>query len=230
MNAQAYFNKPRRPFDIRPLIADIEGAQQKVCVASAWFTDTQIADAIIASQAPEKGVFVNQGDTKRGETAAYRKLYNYFSNINNPNRYRTPQDVYASTHEHEASWDDCPDAQAWWGLTELGSGDWNEGVMHHKFAVIDERIVWTGSYNLTFHARNNYENLLRIESAELAQTYWQEIQQLGEEFVLYMGSTQCATANGCFRCSTCERLFTLSEIGYDGETWKQCVSCARRER
>lgn len=47
-----------------------------------------------------------------------------------------------------------------------------EKLMHHKFCVIDNSIVFTGSYNWTYAAEHwNDENLLRAEDLQLANTY-----------------------------------------------------------
>jgi phosphatidylserine/phosphatidylglycerophosphate/cardiolipin synthase-like enzyme len=55
----------------------------------------------------------------------------------------------------------------------------DSGIMHHKFAVIDGALVITGSYNWTTSAQTrNEENLLVIESAELAQAFLGEFQRL----------------------------------------------------
>ena len=58
-------------------------------------------------------------------------------------------------------------------------GDRREGLMHDKFVVVDGALVWTGSMNLTTSDtyRNN-NNLLRIESAELAQAYLREFDEM----------------------------------------------------
>jgi len=48
----------------------------------------------------------------------------------------------------------------------------NPYIMHHKFCVIDKRIVITGSYNWTASARErNNENLLVIHDSEVAEEY-----------------------------------------------------------
>ncbi len=53
------------------------------------------------------------------------------------------------------------------------------GLMHDKFAVIDEHLVVTGSYNWTVSAeRWNYENLLVIDSVSLALRYGQEFNKI----------------------------------------------------
>ncbi|OGO49994.1 MAG: hypothetical protein A2Z30_02655 [Chloroflexi bacterium RBG_16_64_43] len=58
-------------------------------------------------------------------------------------------------------------------------GDRREGLMHDKFVVVDGALVWTGSMNLTTSDtyRNN-NNLLRIESVELAQAYQREFDEM----------------------------------------------------
>jgi phosphatidylserine/phosphatidylglycerophosphate/cardiolipin synthase-like enzyme len=53
------------------------------------------------------------------------------------------------------------------------------GIMHHKFAVIDSRVVITGSFNWTANAEeNNFENLLVIHSPVLAMRYADEFQKI----------------------------------------------------
>lgn len=57
--------------------------------------------------------------------------------------------------------------------------DRREGLMHDKFAVIDRQDVWTGSMNfsITDGYRNN-NNLIRIRSAELAESYTVEFEEM----------------------------------------------------
>jgi len=61
----------------------------------------------------------------------------------------------------------------------------NPYLMHHKFAVIDEELVITGSYNWTAYAgeRNN-ENLLVIRDPPLVTRYEQEFTRLWNEHYL----------------------------------------------
>lgn len=57
--------------------------------------------------------------------------------------------------------------------------DEREGFMHHKFLVVDQKAVWTGSTNMTWNAfaRNN-ENSLFLPSPTLAQGYGREFSAL----------------------------------------------------
>ena len=66
------------------------------------------------------------------------------------------------------------------GLAKRKQGS---GLMHQKFAVIDDNIVLTGSYNWTASAENyNDENLLLFHDAgPLAEEYRQEFFRLWEK-------------------------------------------------
>ncbi len=55
--------------------------------------------------------------------------------------------------------------------------------MHHKFIVIDASITWVGSANLTGTAfSKNYENMMRVQSVEIARRYITDFRNLMEEF------------------------------------------------
>ena len=60
--------------------------------------------------------------------------------------------------------------------------DEREAIMHNKFVVIDERIVWTGSWNLTESGtyRNN-NNAVRIVSDLLAENYTAEFEEMFDD-------------------------------------------------
>jgi len=55
----------------------------------------------------------------------------------------------------------------------------NNYIMHHKFAIIDNRLLLTGSYNWTFSANNrNDENLLIIDDPEIITRYQNQFEKL----------------------------------------------------
>ena len=55
--------------------------------------------------------------------------------------------------------------------------------MHHKFCVIDNSVVVTGSFNWTDQAvKHNQENLLFLENKNLAMKYSNEFQKLWNDF------------------------------------------------
>jgi phosphatidylserine/phosphatidylglycerophosphate/cardiolipin synthase-like enzyme len=57
--------------------------------------------------------------------------------------------------------------------------DARSGLMHNKFWLFDEQIVWTGSTNITINGnfRNN-NNVIVIESPELAAIYEREFEEM----------------------------------------------------
>ena len=61
--------------------------------------------------------------------------------------------------------------------------DDDNGYMHHKFAVIDNKILFTGSYNWSNSAETrNDENLLQINDKELADFFSREFDRLWREY------------------------------------------------
>lgn len=60
--------------------------------------------------------------------------------------------------------------------------DGNPDLMHHKFAVIDDEIVITGSYNWTAGAEDkNDENIVVIRDGEVAELYRNEFDRIWSE-------------------------------------------------
>lgn len=60
--------------------------------------------------------------------------------------------------------------------------DKHSGFMHNKFAVIDRKTVITGSYNWTNNATKiNDENMVVVESPELAKAFNEEFEELWKE-------------------------------------------------
>src|SRR5207244_12767424 len=54
--------------------------------------------------------------------------------------------------------------------------------MHHKFALLDDSVLLTGSYNWTTESEEqNYENLLVLREPELIATYRPEFEALWAE-------------------------------------------------
>lgn len=57
--------------------------------------------------------------------------------------------------------------------------------MHHKFAIIDQAVVVTGSFNWTSQAvKNNQENILFFENKALAKQYTDEYNHLWSTFTV----------------------------------------------
>jgi len=55
----------------------------------------------------------------------------------------------------------------------------NNYTMHHKFAIIDNRILLIGSYNWTFSANNrNDENLMVVDDPEIIEIFQNQFEKL----------------------------------------------------
>ncbi len=55
-------------------------------------------------------------------------------------------------------------------------------LMHDKFCVLGNNLVWTGSFNFTFEGtHNNRENVVILESKEIASCYLGEFERLKQE-------------------------------------------------
>ena len=92
------------------------------------------------------------------------------------------------------------------GIPVTNDGD-NDGLMHHKFIVIDERYVWTGSYNITHNgAYKNNNNVILVDSAQLAYNFTQEFREL------FLAETQGGKSSGAFVAYPKVRLNDGTEI------------------
>jgi phosphatidylserine/phosphatidylglycerophosphate/cardiolipin synthase-like enzyme len=58
----------------------------------------------------------------------------------------------------------------------------NNGFMHNKVMIIDDRIVITGSYNFSEAAESNDENILILRSTEAAAAYTAYFDRLFEQY------------------------------------------------
>lgn len=55
--------------------------------------------------------------------------------------------------------------------------------MHHKFAIVDKKMLITGSLNWTTQAiQNNRENVLIVEDAEYVEPFLAEFERIWEEY------------------------------------------------
>lgn len=66
-------------------------------------------------------------------------------------------------------------------LTKLGAdvrfAKKDLGTMHNKFCIIDDMVI-TGSYNWTYHANNNSENILMTDEDSVVNSYREEFDRL----------------------------------------------------
>ncbi|XP_054849654.1 mitochondrial cardiolipin hydrolase [Eublepharis macularius] len=61
--------------------------------------------------------------------------------------------------------------------------DQESGYMHHKFAIIDKRLLLTGSLNWTTQAiQHNRENVMIVEDAKYVKLFLEEFERLWEDY------------------------------------------------
>lgn len=195
MNVTPFFNRPDKPIDLQQLWADMSNTSDHLVLASAWFTDTETAEKFIQSPAGRKTIVLNAADLNRGDKRAVAILRAYD---------REWGKKYTYAEENSTTNTDV-------NFCVLGSGNWQEGVMHHKFILCD-RVVWLGSFNFTFQARKNYETLVRIEDEATARLFYNEVNDLdpyGER------DHSKPTRDPTFQCSECDRIMSWNLLGED---------------
>lgn len=208
MTTEVFFNRPARPIPLDRLLADIRGAQEDLYVACAWFTLDAVADAIIAAPAKNKWIALNGADLARLNRAGERVIQRIMA---------TQEEVSLERHWSE------------FRVAILGNDDYREGIMHHKFIVVDRRVVWTGSYNFTYQAAKNYETLIRMDDPVIAQAFSAEACTLvWEERSLWKADYGNWGGTNAFRCVSCQGLFASDDPA--DEIWPadapRCHRCA----
>jgi mitochondrial cardiolipin hydrolase len=136
------------------ILREIEQAKRELLVAVYALTNDELANAIV--QAKKRGVIVQVVVDRDFDAANDKSKSKFLEGQKIP--LRRLSGTKAKTTEKEA------------------------GLMHQKFAVIDRKIVFTGSYNWTHSADSlNDENLLLFrDAAPLAEEYRKAFLRLWE--------------------------------------------------
>ena len=136
------------------ILREIDQAKKELLIAVYAFTNNQLANALV--QAKKRGVTVHVVVDREFD----------INNQNSKGKFFEAQKIPLRR------------------LSGLKSGvqEKDAGLMHQKFAVIDGRIIFTGSYNWTHAADSlNDENLLIFRDAgPLAEEYRKAFLQLWE--------------------------------------------------
>ncbi|HWH80441.1 MAG TPA: phospholipase D family protein [Candidatus Binatus sp.] len=136
------------------ILREIEQAKRELLVAVYAFTSDELANAIV--QAKKRGVAVQVVVDRDFDASNDRSQSKFLENQKIP--LRRLSGTKAKTPEKDA------------------------GLMHQKFAIIDRKTVFTGSYNWTHSAdSSNDENLLLFRDAgPLAEEYRKAFLRLWE--------------------------------------------------
>jgi phosphatidylserine/phosphatidylglycerophosphate/cardiolipin synthase-like enzyme len=133
------------------VLKELKGAKEEIDVAMYILTDRELSNALISAR--RRGVNVRVLlDGKSAEEIGYSKHH-----------FLIERNVNVKLDN-----------------THITYADKYEGIMHNKFAIIDNKVLLTGSYNWTHSAENlNNENLLIIkESQDLIDKYMSEFTKL----------------------------------------------------
>jgi len=136
------------------ILREIESAKKELLVAVYAFTNDDLANALV--QAKKRGVGIQVVIDREFDRA----------NENSKGKFLEAQKIPL----RRISGDKAPGREK------------DAGLMHQKFAVIDRKIVFSGSYNWTHAAENsNDENLLLFrDAAPLAEEYRKAFARLWE--------------------------------------------------
>lgn len=141
----------------KALVEMLDGARQKISVAAYFFTNRTLAKALV--RAHKRGVEIqviidgnNESDYSKGYYLRKRGVdVRYARGL--PKKVKKSKKPKYRVKKY--------------------------GIMHHKFIVVDDKLVGTGSFNWTASAeRWNRENLLVINSASLARRYTKEFDKI----------------------------------------------------
>jgi len=139
-----YFSPQDRPGDA--VVRAFTSARREILVAIYEFTETQIADALVAASQRHVDVWLLMDQS--------------VSHDRGSQSYGMAQ-IFGSHARIRAG---------------IGGAS---GILHDKFAVVDEARVLTGSFNWTYSAEDrNWENLVIIDSASVAQAYAREFHHI----------------------------------------------------
>lgn len=126
------------------LIEIIREAKKSIQIAMYMLTDKKIADELIAAH--QRGVVISM-ILDESSTSMYGKA-------------NVLHDSGIPVHIFDA------------GEKKENSKFYGPALMHHKFMIVDHKLVWTGSFNWTVSAnRKNQENVLIISNKHTCADY-----------------------------------------------------------
>ncbi len=139
---------------LESVIDELDNAEESISVCMYTFTNRKLAYSLI--NAKKRGVNI-------------RVILDHKSNENN--QYAKGGFLMANGIK----------VKTVTGLKAENPNDW-DGIMHNKFAIIDGKILITGSLNWTASAiAKNYENILILKSCHVIEEYMEEFERLWKE-------------------------------------------------
>lgn len=175
------------------ILSLIKSSESSIKICMAWFTDhilmAELLSKLDAGFEIEICIFDHESNK--------RKIADVPDRLENLKKY------YA----------DLKSFQEKNGKLNIISQDSN--YLHHKFAIIDDKIVITGSYNWTIAATRHKENIVIIEDESIAQqfrTHLEEIVSINHQNIIQNNFSSC-TAHHC-----CGRILKIKIIDFRNTT------------
>jgi hypothetical protein len=206
---EVFFNRPDAPINLDELWNDMMETKNHLVLASAWFTDTETANVFVKSPATNKTIILNSADVDRGDKKAVAILRAYDKEIHEKGLAHMRAYEKEMIHK-KALVQPYQPYQPNVHFYILGSGNWQQGVMHHKFILCD-CIVWIGSFNFTFQARKNYETLLRVQNKSIVDQFYGEVNRLDPYYYNHAKEQSSDT----FMCQECRKVLSWKLLGED---------------
>ena len=203
MNAEAVFENIADRIE-----CEIENAQESIIVAVVWFTNKTLFNALLrkAEEGCEIKLVVINDRINRESKIDYYELFQYDSSFymvgededeseedeseedeGEENESEEDEGEEDESEEDESEEDESEEDESEEDESEEDEseedesedGDYNNELMHHKFCVIDNHTVITGSYNWTIAAESHHENIVIISNcSSLAEQYINEYNEI----------------------------------------------------
>nr|WP_315246652.1 phospholipase D-like domain-containing protein [uncultured Flavobacterium sp.] len=107
-----------------------------------------------------------------------------------------------------------------------------ENPMHHKFCIIDNKILFTGSYNWTYYAENkNFENVVKFENnKDLIDSFYREFEKLISDLEIVKTTNKISFEEFEIQNLFSIRNYIAMDLTYKGKQLKKIefVETARR--
>src|SRR5690606_19134360 len=155
------------------LVAAIYAAERSIRLASSHLRLRAVAEALIARAAESPGLDVR----------VYLDGQEFISHSGHQAQVRAHADCVSAAGDDEAALRACDDRGYYYGYAVGEAGvdvrykyyayRWHASYaeqMHHKYMLVDDDELWTGSYNLSANAEHNtFENMLVFRGPDHAE-------------------------------------------------------------
>lgn len=160
--------------DIESELIELIKISTKIVGCVAWFTSPAVLRALVDKKVSiivqKDPMFYPRSPKAKAISTNIKRLYQAITTRLTVNQ-STPyfEDIFADGSQ-------LVDPFRLYGTIPKKSA--NAPRMHHKFLIFDDRIVWTGSFNITNNATESLENVLVIKNEAVAKSYLKEYTSL----------------------------------------------------